>query len=218
MKLLRKILRWLFILWGVLLLYNTLFPPVSTLMLARLVTLRPVVRDFVPINRISPHLTHAVIAAEDGKFCVHQGVDWQAMRGAVAEVIDIDGDPSHGASTITMQTVKNLFLWHNFSYLRKPIEIPLALVLEVFWSKRRILETYLNTAEFGRGIFGVQAAARHYFNKSAASLSLYESSLLAATLPNPTQRNPARPSANVAGYAGDIRARIHQGVTAGCTR
>jgi monofunctional biosynthetic peptidoglycan transglycosylase len=218
MKLLRKILRWLLILWGVLLLYNTLFPPVSTLMMARLITLRPVVRDFVPINRISPHLTHAVIAAEDGKFCVHRGVDWRAMRGAVAEAIDIDGDPSHGASTIPMQTVKNLFLWHNFSYLRKPIEIPLALLLEVFWSKRRILETYLNTAEFGRGIFGAEAAARHYFGKSAAGLSLYESALLAAALPNPNGRNPARPSANLASYAGNIRARVYQGVAAGCTR
>ena len=187
-------------------------------MLARLVTLRPVVRDFVPINRISSHLTHAVIAAEDGKFCVHRGIDWQAMRGAVAEAIDIDGDPSHGASTITMQTVKNLFLWHNFSYLRKPIEIPLALLLEVFWSKRRILETYLNTAEFGRGIFGAEAAARYYFGKSAAGLSLYEAAMLAAALPNPNGRNPARPSANLASYAGNIRARVYQGVAAGCTR
>jgi monofunctional biosynthetic peptidoglycan transglycosylase len=218
MKFIRKILRWLLIFWGTVLLYSTVFPPVSTLMLARLVTLRPVDRTFVPISRISPHLTHATIAAEDGKFCTHRGIDWQAMRGAVAEVIDIDGDPSHGASTVTMQTVKNLFLWHNFSYLRKPIEIPLALLLEVVWSKRRIMETYLNTAEFGRGIFGAEAAARYYFGKSAANLSLYEASLLAAALPNPTGRNPARPSANVAAYAGNIRARVNQGVTAGCTR
>jgi monofunctional biosynthetic peptidoglycan transglycosylase len=211
-------LRWLILIFGVLLLYNTLFPPISTLMMARTLTLRPVARDFVPLARISPHLTRAVIAAEDGRFCDHHGVDWQALRGAVAEVMDLDSDRSHGASTLTMQTVKNLFLWHNFSYLRKPVEVPLALFLDAVWSKRRIMETYLSTAEFGAGIFGAEAAARHYFGISAAALSPWQSALLAATLPNPVQRNPARPSAYLANYAENISARVRRGVASACVR
>jgi len=217
-RFLRIFLRWLILIFGVLLLYNTLFPPISTLMMARTLTLRPVARDFVPLARISPHLTRAVIAAEDGRFCDHHGVDWQALRGAVAEVMDLDSDRSHGASTLTMQTVKNLFLWHNFSYLRKPVEVPLALFLDAVWSKRRIMETYLSTAEFGAGIFGAEAAARHYFGISAAALSPWQSALLAATLPNPVQRNPARPSAYLANYAENISARVRRGVAAGCVR
>jgi monofunctional biosynthetic peptidoglycan transglycosylase len=140
------------------------------------------------------------------------------LRGAVAEVMDLDSDRSHGASTLTMQTVKNLFLWHNFSYLRKPVEVPLALFLDAVWSKRRIMETNLSTAEFGAGIFGAEAAARHYFGISAAALSPWQSALLAATLPNPVQRNPARPSAYLANYAENISARVRRGVAAGCIR
>ncbi len=218
LRLLRRVLYWLMMVLGALLLYNTLLPPISTLMMARFVTLRPVTREFVPLARVSPTLIRAVIAAEDGRFCDHRGVDWQAMQGAVAEVIDLDSDRSHGASTITMQTVKNLFLWHHFAYLRKPVEIPLALALDRVWSKRRIIEAYLNTAEFGPGIFGAEAAARHYFGISAAALSPWQSALLAAALPNPTRRNPANPSGYMLGYAESISARVNRGVASACVR
>jgi monofunctional biosynthetic peptidoglycan transglycosylase len=203
-------------LWVALTIYNTLFPPVSTLMVARVLTFRHVERQYMPLKRISPNLVRAVIAAEDGSFCEHHGVDWKAMKNVVADVVD-DDDASHGGSTITMQTTKNLFLWMGFSYIRKPIEIPLALLLDAVWSKRLIMENYLNIAEFGRGIFGAEAAARHYFRRSAASLGPREAALLAAMLPSPTRRNAARPTPFVSRYADSINARAG-GVTSSCAR
>ncbi len=206
MSTLKSSLLFIAALWLSLTVYNSLFPPISTLMAARVLTLRHVERQYVPLNRISPNLIRAVIAAEDGKFCEHHGVDWQALRSVVDDVVT-EEDTSHGASTIAMQTAKNLFLWHGFSYVRKPLEIPLALTLDAIWSKSRMMERYLNIAEFGRGVFGAEAASRHYFGKSAARLSLREASLLAAILPNPTRRNARRPSAFVSRYAQSIAAR-----------
>ena len=201
-----------------LMIYDTLFPAVSTLMAARVVTLRSVEREWVPLSAISPNLVRAVIAAEDGKFCTHHGVDWNAMKGAVGAVVDPDARVTHGGSTITMQTAKNLFLWHGFSYVRKPLEVPIALVVDALWRKRRIMENYLNVAEFGRGIFGAQAAARHYFGKSAAWLTPREAALLAATLPAPTRRNPANPDGVMEAYANNIAARVSRGVLSSCAR
>jgi monofunctional biosynthetic peptidoglycan transglycosylase len=166
-------------------------PPISTLMLARWVAFRGVERTYVPLARISPRLVAAVVISEDALFCRHHGVDW----GALNEVIigaDEDG-PSRGASTITMQTAKNLFLWPQRSTIRKGLEIPLALVLDRAWGKKRVLEVYLNIAEWGPGLFGSEAAARHYFHKSAADLTQREASLLATALPNPILRDPSRP-------------------------
>ncbi|MCB1525116.1 MAG: transglycosylase domain-containing protein, partial [Rhodoblastus sp.] len=120
-------------------------PPVSTLMLARYVTGRPVVRDYASLDRISPALVASVVMSEDAKFCRHHGVDWDAL----GEVLDDEDGPSRGASTITMQVVKNLFLWPARSAIRKAVEIPLALVLDIVWPKRRIMEVYLNIAEWG---------------------------------------------------------------------
>ena len=139
----------------------TVVPPVSTLMLGRWLTLRGVERTAVSLDEISPHLTRAVISSEDGRFCQHGGVDWDALR-QVIEDADEDG-PSRGASTIPMQVAKNLFLWPSRSYLRKGMEIPLALVIDLAWSKRRLLENYLNIVELGDGVFGAEAAARRYF-------------------------------------------------------
>lgn len=175
-------------------------PPVSTLMLARWATLRPVERDWVPLGQISPYLPRAVIAAEDGFFCSHWGVDWDAMRDAFS-----DGLPTRGASTITMQVAKNLFLWQGAGYVRKPIEIALAHWLELTWPKRRIMEVYLNIAEWGpNGVFGAEAASRRAFRKSAEALSAHEASILAAALPNPIVRNTARPGPRLSRRAGRI--------------
>ncbi|MEA2757916.1 MAG: monofunctional glycosyltransferase [Methylobacteriaceae bacterium] len=166
-------------------------PPVSTLMLARWVTFRAVERTYVPLARISPLLIAAVVTSEDALFCRHHGVDWGALNEVISEA-DEDG-PSRGASTITMQTAKNLFLWPQRSTIRKALEIPLALALDRAWGKRRVLEVYLNIAEWGDRLFGAEAAARRYFHKSAADLSQREASLLATALPNPILRDPSRP-------------------------
>jgi monofunctional biosynthetic peptidoglycan transglycosylase len=213
---LASLLKFILCLWAVLLVYNTLLPPISTLMIARVFTFRHVERQYVPLKRISPHLVRAVIAAEDGKFCEHHGVDWKAMHAVVEDVVTED-DASHGGSTITMQTAKNLFLWMGFSYARKPVEVPFALFIDAVWSKRLIMENYLNVAEFGRGVFGAEAAARHYFHKSAYSLTPHEAALLAAVLPSPNRRKANRPTPFVSRYAASISARAG-GVTSSCVR
>lgn len=181
-------------------------PPVSTLMIGRWLTLQPVERQWTSLDAIAPALAQAVIAAEDSRFCLHRGVDWQALR----HVLDRagDGGPSRGASTIPMQTVKNLVLWPGRSYVRKGIELPLSLYADTIWSKRRMMENYLNVAEWGEGVFGAQAAARHHFGKDAANLTRREAALLATALPNPRQRNPAKPSRFHARAANSILARM----------
>ena len=168
-------------------------PPVSTLMLARAATGRPTERIAVPLDAMAPAAVAAVVASEDATFCANDGVDW----GALHEVLASAGErgPSRGASTLTMQTVKNLFLWPGRSPLRKGLEIPMALVLGKLWPKRRVLEVYLNIAEWGDGTFGLEAAARRYFHKSARALDAREGALLATALPNPIKRDPARPTA-----------------------
>lgn len=189
-----------------LLLFDTFAPPVSTLMLARWLTGQKVARDPVPLNKISPYLAQAVIVSEDARFCLHSGVDWRALRVAAAEA-EV-GASTGGASTIDMQTVKNLFLFPGRFAIRKAVEIPMTLALDLVWSKPRILDAYLNVAEWGEGIFGAEAAARHYFHRSAASLTSREAALLAAALPNPHKRDPRRPRAAYARKAGKIMARM----------
>jgi monofunctional biosynthetic peptidoglycan transglycosylase len=185
--------------------------PPSTLMLGRWATGQPVERSSVPLASISPYLPAAVIASEDARFCLHHGVDWDALR----DVIDDEDGPSRGASTVTMQTAKNVFLWPSRSYVRKALEIPLALYLDLVWGKRRTIEIYLNIAEWGDGIFGAEAAAQHHFGKPARDLSRQEAALLATTLPNPHLRNPARPSRGQRAHAGTVMARMLQTPT-GC--
>ena len=165
--------------------------PVSTLMLARTIEGKSYQRVYAPLRTIAPTALAAVIASEDASFCDNDGVDWGALR----EVLSGAGEhgPSRGASTITMQTAKNLFLWPGRSTIRKGIEIGMALVLGKAWSKARTLEIYLNIAEWGDGIYGIEAAAQRYFHKSASQLNPHEAALLATALPNPILRNPARP-------------------------
>jgi monofunctional biosynthetic peptidoglycan transglycosylase len=215
MRALRKALRYLFfvclglllVLAGLIVLWRAV-PPVSTLMAARWMTLRGLERTYVPLSRISPLLIAAVVTSEDAQFCRHHGVDWGALNEVITEA-DEDG-PARGASTITMQTAKNLFLWPGRSAIRKGVEIPLAIVIDRAWGKRRVLEAYLNIAEWGEGLFGAEAAARRYFHKSASDLSLREASLLATALPNPILRDPSRPKRRHA-----VLAAINMGRVAG---
>jgi monofunctional biosynthetic peptidoglycan transglycosylase len=170
--------------------------PVSMPMLARWMTGQPVDRTYVSLDRMGPQLPAMAIVAEDGRFCSHWGVDFQEIREVLDEAEA--GGEMRGASTITQQTVKNLFLWSGRSYVRKALEVPLALWFDLILSKRRIMEIYLNIAEWGPdGVFGAQAAARRAFNKPAATLTPREAALLVAALPNPIARDPRRPGAGL---------------------
>jgi monofunctional glycosyltransferase len=182
----------LLVLVGLVVLYS-IVPPVSTLMLARKIEGKSYDRDTVPLRSVSPAAVAAVIASEDATFCLNDGVDWAALNKVLSGAGK--NGPSRGASTITMQTAKNLFLWPGRSIVRKGVEIGMALVLGKAWSKARTIEIYLNVAEWGDGLYGIEAAARRYFHKSASELNAREAALLATALPNPILRNPAHPTA-----------------------
>jgi len=190
------------------LLFRIVPPPVTPLMLLRVVEGYGLDKDWRSLDRISPHLRRAVIASEDAKFCTHWGFDWDAIDNAIDRYED--GGKVLGASTISMQTAKNVFLWPGRTFVRKGIEAYLTLYLEGLWPKRRILEIYLNIAEFGPGLYGAEAASLRQFGKSAASLSPREAALLAAVLPAPLDRSAARPSPAVSRRAGLIAARAAQ--------
>ncbi|MGA7787117.1 MAG: transglycosylase domain-containing protein [Xanthobacteraceae bacterium] len=176
--------------------------PVSMPMLYRYATGARVERSVVPLGRISPALRLAVIVAEDGSFCHNPGIDLGEIRAALRQSNDDIGE-SRGASTITQQTAKNLFLWQGHSVLRKALEIPLALWMTLVLPKRRILELYLNIAEWGpNGEFGAEAAAHWAFGKSARDLSAHQAAELAAILPNPVLRSARTPSVLVRRLAG----------------
>jgi len=168
--------------------------PISTLMLWRWATRARVERVVTPIDFLAPILSRTVIAAEDARFCSHHGIDFDELRGVLKAEADGVRRP-RGASSITQQLAKNLFLWPGHSYLRKALELPLALWIDFVIPKRRQLEIYLNVAEWGPGgEFGAEAGARRAFGKPAAGLSASEAALLAATLPNPIRRDARRPS------------------------
>jgi monofunctional biosynthetic peptidoglycan transglycosylase len=186
--------------YGLTLLYTVVNPP-STLMLWRTVTGQRVERTWVPLEKIDPDLQLAVIVAEDGRFCSHFGVDFTEIQNAIDDAEGLDD--VRGGSTITQQVAKNLFLWQGRSYVRKALELPLALWIDLVLSKRRILEIYLNVAEMGPdGEFGVDAAARRAFGRSADTLGAYQAALLAATLPNPVTRDAKRPGPGLRRLAG----------------
>lgn len=175
--------------------------PVSTLMLWRSLSGQRVERIYVPLSQISALLPQSVIVAEDGRFCSHHGVDWTELRNALAEADDFDD--LRGGSTITQQVAKNLFLWGGRSYVRKALEFPLALWIDFVLSKRRIMEIYLNVAEWGpNGEFGVEAGARAAFGKPARDLTRSQAALLAAVLPNPHDRNARQPGPGLRRLAG----------------
>jgi monofunctional biosynthetic peptidoglycan transglycosylase len=195
-----------------------LVDPVSTSMLWRRLVGARVERHYVPITRISPALPLAVIISEDGRFCTHHGVDLTEIREAMAEADGID--EMRGGSTITQQVAKNLFLWQGRSLVRKALEFPLALWIDLILPKRRILEIYLNIAEWGpNGEFGAEAGARRAFGKSAQDLSRYEAALLAAVLPGPASRNARQPGPGLRRLAGLYTARATRApAAAACLR
>jgi len=180
-------------------------PPISLPMIGRAVTLRDVDRRWTPLDKIAPALPLAVLSSEDARFCMHNGVDF----GAIELVLNQGGDrgPSRGASTVAMQVAKNLYLWYLPTMVRKVAEIPLALWIDLVWSKQRIIEVYLNIAEWGEGIYGAEAAAQAYFNKPASALTKREAALLAVALPNPIKRDAGEPTRRLRSLAGLIASR-----------
>ncbi len=171
-------------------------PPFSSLMLWRLWEGNGIDQRWVSLDDIAPVLPNTVLMTEDARFCLHHGVDWDAVQEVIEGVAD--GDAPRGASTITMQTAKNLFLWPHRSYVRKLIEVPLAYWIDLLIPKRRIMEIYLNVVEWGQGAYGAEAAARRHFGKSAKDLNAREAGLLAAVLPNPLIRDAGNPSPQTA--------------------
>ena len=180
-------------------------PPLTLLMMKRLAEGRGLKQDSVSLGQVSPHLVRAVIAAEDTRFCSHRGFDFDAVLDAIAH--NAEGGSVRGASTISQQTAKNFFLWPARSWLRKGFEAYFTLLIEVFWPKRRILEAYVGIAEWGPGVFGAQAAARHWFAKDAVNLNLEEAARLAAILPSPNRWRPDVPGSYVQSRIATIRAR-----------
>ncbi len=206
-RILRVVFLVLLVLTGTPILLSALYaalPPPSVLMIGRWLAGARVERRWVPIEEMPVALVATTIASEDARFCKHRGVDWDEL----IEVIEDEDGPARGASTISMQVAKNLFLWNSRSRIRKAIEIPLAIYLDFVWSKRRMMEIYLNIAEWGPdGEFGVEAGALRAFKKQAKNLSPREAALMVSVLPNPIRRDPARPSAVVARKAGIVGAR-----------
>ena len=182
--------------------------PISALMAWRTLTGGPMTRHWVDFSAMSPYLPRSVVGSEDAHFCKHKGVDWGALR----EVLDDaeDGEVARGGSTITQQVAKNLFLWNGRSVIRKGLELPLALWIDLVLSKQRILEIYLNIAEMGpSGQFGAEAGAQYAFGRSAADLSPREAALLAAILPNPVKRSARSPGPGVRRLSATYMARAN---------
>jgi monofunctional glycosyltransferase len=180
--------------------------PVSTLMAWRWLTGAPVSRQWIDFSAISPSLPRSVVASEDARFCSHHGIDWDALRDVIDDAED--GEVSRGGSTITQQVAKNLFLWQSRSVVRKALEFPLALWIDLVLPKQRILEIYLNIAELGpSGQFGAQAGAIYAFGRPASALSPQDAALLAAILPNPVRRSALIPGPGVRRLAGTYMAR-----------
>lgn len=153
--------------------------------------------DWVSLENISPHLQLAVVCSEDQNYLKHDGIDWGAVEKAQKE--NLKRKRPRGASTITQQTAKNVFLWQGRNYVRKGLEVWFTFLIETFWSKERIMEVYLNSIEMGDGIYGAEAASQYYFGKSAARLSPEEAALIAAILPNPRRFSAKNPSAYTRG-------------------
>lgn len=183
-------------------------PPGTLLMAQRSLSGVDVTKNWTRLEDISPHLVTAVIAAEDTRFCLHDGIDFEAIDKALEEAER--GRRLRGASTISQQTAKNAFLWNGGGWLRKGGEAWMTVLIETFWPKRRIMEVYLNIAEWGDGHFGAEAAARARFGKSASDLTPYEAALLASVLPNPHKWRVDPPGPYVQKRVGTVRMRMNQ--------
>lgn len=165
-------------------------------------------RSWIPYEQVSPNFFRAIVGAEDARFMRHHGIDWRAMEDAMRYNRAHRGRKVRGASTITMQTAKNVFLWHGRTYVRKGLEAWFTYAIEHLWGKKRILEVYANVVEMGDGIYGIEAAARTYFGKSATELTRREAALIAAVLPNPRRWSPASPTPYIKRRASWIMGRM----------
>ena len=179
-------------------LFSVVNPPVTHTIWSEWRRLGEVEREWVPLEKIAPEMARSVVAAEDANFCNHWGFDVEAIRKA------IESGGNRGASTISQQVVKNVFLWQGRSWVRKALETAITPAVEAVWSKRRILEVYLNVAEMGEGIFGIEAAARHHFGAGPDALSPRQAALIAASLPDPRDRDPANPARSLRNRAAAI--------------
>ncbi|MDU8910151.1 monofunctional biosynthetic peptidoglycan transglycosylase [Aestuariicoccus sp. MJ-SS9] len=179
--------------------YRVINPPTTFYIWSETQRLGAVDRVWVDAENVAPVMLRSVVAAEDANFCTHWGFDMEAIRAA------IDAGGARGGSTISQQVVKNVYLWHGRTYTRKALEALITPVVEALWPKRRILEVYLNVAEFDEGVFGIEAAARHYFGVGPEALSPTQAARLAAVLPNPKDRSASRPSNFVQRRAAQIR-------------
>ncbi|MEN2280823.1 monofunctional biosynthetic peptidoglycan transglycosylase [Algoriphagus sp. SE2] len=212
MRLIRKIWKFILktILWFLILsvsftvLYRFVPVPITPLMVIRIFEQTfdsekkvRLSKDWIPMAEISKNVPQAVVAAEDQKFLDHHGFDFEAMKKAWEG--NKQGKNTKGASTITQQTVKNVFLWPDRSYLRKGLEAYFTILVEIIWPKERILEVYLNVIEMGPGIYGIESAAQNYYNKPAIKLNRNEAAMIAAILPNPNRWNPKRPTPYILG-------------------
>ena len=182
---------------ALILLFAVVNPPTTIYISQESHRLGGVDHEWVSIEEIAPVMARSVVAAEDANFCQHWGFDLKAIKVAIA------AGGHTGASTISQQTVKNVFLWHGRNFTRKGMEALMTPLVEAFWSKRRIVEVYLNVAEFDEGVFGVEAAARHYFGVGSEALSATQAARLAAILPSPQTRSASKPS-------NSVRKRTHQ--------
>jgi monofunctional biosynthetic peptidoglycan transglycosylase len=208
--------KWRLLIWGLLLgaglpcalaiLFRFVAPPVTPLMLIRKVQGEGIERHWIPIEAVSPELVKAVIGSEDAHFCHHHGFDWDSLGKAVDNYER--GGRLRGASTLSMQTAKNVFLWPGRNFLRKGLEAGFTVLIEALWGKRRILEVYFNVVEWGHGLYGAEAAARHYFHRSARELTRNQAAALAAVLPNPRRFSPTAPSGFIQSRIRTIEARM----------
>ena len=183
---------------GLIVLFAVVPPPGNIYQWSESWRLGGVTRDWVAWDDIAPVMARSVVAAEDANFCLHWGFDMAEIRRAVAQ------GSTRGASTLSQQVVKNVFLWHGRSWGRKALEAMITPVMELVWTKRRILVVYLNVAEFDEGVFGVEAAAQHHFGVSAADLTAVQAARLAAVLPDPKERDAGKPSRSVRNRAASI--------------
>jgi len=191
------------------LVYAVVPPPVSTMMIWKKLEGNPIDYQWRPLSDTSQNLVRSVVTAEDTRICEHNGVDWNVLTDVVKEAVNNEGGARRGGSTITQQVAKNLFLWPSRSYIRKALELPLALWIDLVWSKRRIVEVYINIAEWAPGIYGAEAAAQHHFNKSGKSMTKAQAAQLAAALPNPVVRDAGKPGPQVRAKARTIRKRVN---------
>ncbi|HWA46495.1 MAG TPA: monofunctional biosynthetic peptidoglycan transglycosylase [Hypericibacter adhaerens] len=194
--------------------YATLPPPITILMIGGLLEGRGIHKDWVPIDRISPHLIRSVIAAEDAHFCEHHGFDWASIQAAW-DKIEAGSSRLRGGSTISNQTAKNVFLWPGRHWVRKGLEAYFTLLIELVWGKQRIMEVYLNVIEFGPGTYGAEAASQRFFKKSAGELTRYQAALLASVLPNPDEWSAVNPGPYVKKRANTIMTRALDAPDAG---